>query len=241
MSSLYYPIKKLLSRASANQVNIVPVAVVPMTQKLVAAWHDKVQPLIDANYQHWSATAPGNLIRADKGWNWHKNFLLLALHNTLYAGDKKAHSEGVAMCIVVRSFNGSEEFPIGMLTTVPKLQSNIHGVVRRRGLTWYLSDAPEEVYTQILQIPPIQSVAKALLDCSIQTALDEGEDGSLVLKADDAGGTKLESFYKRCGMNNLPKGHPPVTPFFRRSKPERYYHFLAHEAQAYAAIYNPMR
>ncbi|MNJ30261.1 hypothetical protein D3C77_248580 [compost metagenome] len=241
MSLLHNPIKTLLSRASATQVNVVPVAVVPMTQELVTKWHDNVQPLIDAHYQHWAAGIPEELVRADKGWNWHKNFLLLALHNTAYAGGRRTHGEGLAMCIVLRSPDGSEEFPIGMLTTVPKLHSNIHRQIRHRALTWYLSDAPDEVYRQIFKIPTVQMVARALVDCSIQAALDEGEDGCLVLKADDAGGAKLDKFYRRCGMQNLPKGHPPVTPLFRRSKPERYFHFLAHEAQAYAAFYNPRR
>lgn len=240
MPPIFYPIKSLLSRTPSG-VKAVPIAVVPMTAELVDKWHEFVQPLIDSNYVHWGPGTNSALVRADKQWNWHNNFTLLALHNTLYAGGSRIHGEGVAMCIVFRSPDESEEFPIGMLTAVPKLHTNVVGQRRQRAFTWYLSDAPEEVYSKILGIPAIQGVAKALLDCTIQAALDDSHDGNLLLKADPHGGKKLEDFYSKCGMRQLPNGHPPVTPVFRRFTTHRYFYFLAYEAQAYCALYNPRR
>ncbi|RPW10772.1 hypothetical protein IPC24_17670 [Pseudomonas aeruginosa] len=212
-----------------------------MTPELVERWHDHVQPLIDSNYVHWAPGVAPEKVRADKFWNWHFNFTLLALHNTFLASKSKQHGEGLAMCIVFRSEDGADEFPIGMLTAVPKLNSNIHGIKRQRAFTWYLSDAPEEVYRWILGIPPIQGVAKTLLDCSIQAALDEGEDGNLLLKADPQGGTKLEGFYKHCGMKQLPKRHPAVTHLFRRHSTDKYFNFLASESLTFCAKFNNRR
>lgn len=240
MPPILYPIKSLLSRTPQG-VKAVPIAVVPMTAELVGKWQEHVQPLIDSNYVHWSPTTNAAIVRADKNWNWHTNLTLLALHNTLCAGGSKLHGEGLAMCIVFRSPDEKQEFPIGMLTAVPKLQTNVLGHHRQRAFTWYLSDAPEEVYSNILGIYAIQGVAKALLDCTIQAAFDEGQDGCLLLKADPNGGTKLEDFYTRCGMKQLPNGHPAITPIFRRFKTQKYFHFLAYEAQAYCAVYNPRR
>lgn len=131
MSPIFDPIKSLLSRTPLG-VKAAPIAVVPMTAELVDKWHEFVQPLIDSNYVHWGPSTNSALVRTDKQWNWHNNFTLLALHNTLYAGGSKIHGEGLAMCIVLRSPDESEEFPIGMLTAVPKLHTNVVGQRRQR-------------------------------------------------------------------------------------------------------------
>lgn len=240
MSPILHPIKYLFSRV-AGVPKPVPVFVVPMTQELVEKWHDYVQPLIDANYEHWSSNVLPASVRADKLWNWHYNFSLLALHNTFCTYGSPKHGEGLAMCIVYRSIDETEEFPIGMLTAVPKLDTRAFGQRRLRAFTWYLSDAPDQVFNQILGIPPIQGIAKALLDCTIQAALDEQEDGNLLLKADPHGGAKLESFYTRCGMRQLPNNAPAVTRFFRRSATHKYFNFLAPESHAFCANFNAQR
>ncbi len=232
--------KSLLSRTSSG-IRVVPIAVVPMTYELVEKWHTYVQPFIDANYKHWFKGADPQIVRADRLWNWHDNFTLLSLHNTACALKSKPHEEALAMCIVFRSEDGVDEFPIGMLTALPKFYTNVDAHKRHRAFTWYLSDAPSEVFSDILGIPPIQGIAKALLDCTIQAALDEGEDGNLLLKADPHGGEKLINFYKLCGMTQLGKHHPPITPYFRRFQTHNYFNFLGPDAQAYSSQYNLRR
>ncbi len=241
MPALFNPITSLLSRLPNGLDKAVPVEVVPMTQELVDQWHHFVQPLIDKHYIFWKKGANPKVVRADKYWNWHDNFSLLSLHNALYANGGRVHGEAVAMCIVFRSPDGRQDFPIGMLTAIPKLQTNILNHVQARALTWYLSDAPDEVYLDILGIPVIHGVAKALIDCTIQSALDEFEGGSLVLKADPHGGEKLHEFYTRCGMHRIPKRHPAVTPFFRRIGKRRHYFFSDIEAQLFAQKFDARR
>lgn len=241
MSPILNPMTSLLNRLSSGERKAVPIAVVPMTEALVDQWHYFVQPLINDNYIFWKKDADPKVVRADKGWNWHDNFAYMAVHNTLYENGDKRHGEALAMCIVFRSPDGLQEFPIGMLTAIPKLYTNVMNHKRARALTWYLSDAPDEVYEEILDIPIIQGVAKALLDCTIQAALDDHQDGSLVLKADRHGGMKLHDFYTRCGMTRLPKWHPAVTPYFRRFGTRRYYYFSDIEAQAFAHDFDVRR
>ncbi|MCK9701871.1 hypothetical protein LT709_10260 [Pseudomonas syringae pv. syringae] len=233
MSALLRPLKQLVSRTPHGN-KAVPIFVVPMTAELVDRWHYEVQKKI-RKYKHWYVGADERIVRADKDWNWQDNFTLLALHNLTCAYDSNNHDEAIAMCIVYRPVDGGEEYPIGMLTALPKFYSNVSGSTRHRAFTWYLSDAPREVYSDKLGIPTIQGVAKALVDCSIQAALDEREDGDLLLKSDAKGGEKLIKFYTLCGMNRLPGKHPPITPVFRRFKTSQYFHFLGYEAQAYSA------
>lgn len=197
------------------------VKVVPMTVRLAKIWHRHVQPLIDDNYRLSSqqGTRP---IRADVGWNWIRWRNVAGLHNITKA--LGGHGPALTMCIVVNT-EGTGEFPIGMLATVPALKCTVFEENRDRGFGWFLSDAPRELYTK-LGAPAAKMVALALLDCGIQATIQSGLDGAFLLHAAPEGGDKLLRFYtEKVRMERLPSNEPPFTPIFRRSKSNEYFYF----------------
>jgi hypothetical protein len=236
---LQRPIKSLLSKDAAGQSITVQVSVVPMTAMLIRLWVQKVQPLIDASYQHAvsNVVAP-QMIRADVGWNW-RTILWLAYGHSTSAPAMKS-GPAMAMCLVVQPSNGPA-FPIGMLTAVPMLMSSVFTATRTRGFAWFLSDAPREVYTQVLKVNPVSGVAGALIDCSIQATNDAASDMTHLLHADPHGGQKLVTYYTKCGMVQLPANHGPVTPFVRRRRPNEYFHFDHAGADGYSRYYDVFR
>lgn len=216
----------------------VKVSIVPMTKALAKQWHEKIQPLVNSNYAHDGTTS--KKVRADVGWRWPTYLKLVAVHNYLTRMPGNASEKGKAMCVVVSK--GEQKFPIGMLSIVPKLHCNVEGVERQRAFTWYLSDAPSEAYEQFLNQPAVRGVAKALIDCTIQAALDEGGDGELLLHADPKGGRKLIEFYGvSCKMRRLSPTNGSITAVWRRGRPEEYFHFDGPDAQAFSALYDARR
>jgi hypothetical protein len=218
MSMLQRPIKRTATKDTSRDLL---VNVVPMTRELTYLWHEKVQPLVDNNYKHFDVTLPNTQIRADVGWNWVRWFYLAGLHN--FSRIISRHGKALALCIVADT-GQTGIFPIGMLTVVPQLKCTVAGDSRERSFAWYLADAPKEVYTTLLNIPPAKNIALALLDCGIQAALDLNQDGTLLLHADPNGGTKLINFYgSTVGMQRLPANSGPITPIFRRDNSEEYF------------------
>jgi hypothetical protein len=214
------------------------VKVVPMTGRLAYIWHHSVQPHIDLNYRQAADGLPSHSIRADVGWNWVRWLNLAGLHNlTRSAG---GHGPAWAMSLVVDT-GETGAFPIGMLTTVPRLNCTVFQERRDRGFGWFLADAPKEVYGQ-LNAPIAKNVALALLDTGIQAALDSGQDGTFLLHAAPEGGDKLIRFYgEKVGMQRLPAGEPAITNIFRRSGSDEYFHFDDVRAQAFSAQFHAFR
>jgi hypothetical protein len=209
-----------------------------MTQALARQWHEQVQPIVDSHYSHDGKTT--SKVRADVGWRWPRYLKLVSIHNFLTKMPGNASDLGKAMCVVISK--GEQKFPIGMLSLVPKLHCKVQGVERQRAFTWYLSDAPSEAYEQLMGQPAVRGVAKALIDCTIQAALDEGSDGELLLHADPKGGRKLIEFYAvSCKMNRLLPANGSITAVWRRGRPEEYFHFNAVNAKAFAAQYDARR
>lgn len=130
-----------------------------------------------------------------------------------------------------------------MLAAVPQLETLVHGEARRRAFVWYLSDAPGEVYADILNMPPVFGVAKALLDASIQAAIEAGDDGAVVLHADPNGGPRLQQFYTKCGMVALPSGHPAISTFrgLRNWIPTEYFTMDAAQSRLFCSTYDSLR
>jgi len=233
------PIRRLLSTNSAGGSVSVQVSVVPMTSDLIRLWMQKVQPLINANYQHSGpAVSNARMIRADVGWNWGTNLWLAKGHSV--SAPARGSGPAVAMCLVVHP-QRAPAFPIGMLTAVPLFNCAVHAVSRPRGFAWYLADAPKEAYQQVLKTNAVKGVAGALVDCSIQATGDVGSDMMHLLHADPNGGNKLESFYIKCGMVQLPANHGPITPLLRRSRPQEYFHFDHAGALGYSQGYDVLR
>ncbi|MHC8402007.1 hypothetical protein ACYZTX_21755 [Pseudomonas sp. MDT1-17] len=235
---LQRPISSLPAYDTFGNPFQVKVCVVPMTIALAKQWHEKVQPLVNSNYSHDGAT--NRKVRADVGWRWPTYLKLVAIHNYLTKMPGNCSEKGKAMCVVVSK--GEQKFPIGMLSIVPKLNCNVEGVERQRAFTWYLSDAPSEAYEQFLEQPAVRGVAKALIDCTIQAALDEGNDGEMLLHADPKGGRKLIDFYEAgCKMRRLSPNNGCVTVVWRRSRPDEYFHFNGADAQAFSSRYDARR
>jgi len=129
-----------------------------------------------------------------------------------------------------------------MLTAVPRLSSFAFGERLHRSFAWYLADAPQETYQDLLGRPYVKRVASALLDCAIQTAIDQGDDGTFLLHADPNGGKHLADFYRiKVGMQQLPAGAPPITRFWRRGNSDEYFHFDEVQAKAFCRQFDPRR
>jgi hypothetical protein len=203
-----------LSRAAIigqSSPTAAPINIVEMTQPLISIWRGYVQVWIDSQYVPWQTGADLDSVRADIGWNWFQIYSLAYLHNVMRKLPGNQSGAAIAWCIVIVDESG-REFPIGMLTVVPKFHCNVGGEVRERVFTWYLSDAPSEVYERVLQIDPIRGVARALIDTAIQSGFDMGADGTLLLRADPKGGPKLVNFYSgKCNMTQLSSTNPPVS------------------------------
>jgi hypothetical protein len=229
MPALKNPIRWLPSENPDNPKapRAAVVSVVPMSKALVKRWVTDIQPLVDEHYHFWIDADNADTTRADVGWNW-KNIWLGAIGFSLISHVPRVKSGRVrAMCIVVEQ-NG-EQFPIGMLTAVPKLNSQVDewGL---RGFAWYLADAPLEAYREVLKRPYIFGVAKALLDCAVQATVDGDGSGELLLHAASEGGDKLINFYEtKCSMTKLEKCDKVVTKF--RSYPRNeFFHWTADDA-----------
>lgn len=232
-SLLRNPIERLTTADARKDIGI---EVVPMSLDLALRWDRRVQPLINGHYAHATDHSDPKATRADVGWNWERLLDWAAVHN--FGRLPGGHGPALAMSIVVTSH--TDQFPIGMLTTVPQYRCSVAGASRQRAFAWFLADAPTEAYVW-LGIPAVKNVALALLDCGIQASLDLGSDGALLLHAAPQGGTKLHRFYTRAGMARLPEGAPPITPFFRRGKSEQYYHFDATGSKRFCQTFDDFR
>lgn len=239
--ALNAPVRRLPSVDEAGQLVDVPVRVVRMTARLAKQWHAQVQPLVDRGYVVAPRAQPGQATRADVGWNWPRWRLLAGLHAAAAHLPGTASGPAIALSMVVET-GATGLFPVGMLTAVPRLHCNAFGTRRHRGFAWYLADAPGEAYTHLLRRPYIKDVAKVLLDCGIQAALDRGEDGTFLLHADPNGGDRLKAFYKvKCKMDQLPAGAPAITALFRRGNTDEYFHFDDLQAQNFCRQFDPSR
>ena len=239
--ALKNPIRSLPSVDNHNQASNVLVHVLPMSERLAHQWHVQVQPLINTHYVSAIGAQVGQATRADVGWNWMHQRRLAGLHSFVSHMPGNASGPAIAVAMVIDT-GATGPFPIGMLTSVPKLYCNALGVPRHRGFAWYLADAPGEVYSRLLQRPYVKGVAKALLDCGIQAALDQTGDGTFLLHADAKGGARLQAFYRsKCGMDQLPTNSGPITQWFRRGSSDEYFHFDDVQAQAFCAQFNPRR
>lgn len=239
-AALNRPIKSLpFARPAAGGAASVKVGVTEMTTELVLRWHKHVQPRVDRLYAP-AARPGGRRTRADVGWDWRRILAFSRLYAWASAGlPSSGPSLGLSMVVDTGATGG---FPIGMLICVPRLQTNVLGSLRDRGFGWFLSNAPSEVYAEVLQCPGVRGVAEALLDCGIQASQDRGHDGSFLLHADPNGGARLQDFYRLgCGMTQLPADAPPITPVFRRARTDEYFHFDAPAAEAFCRRFDPRR
>jgi hypothetical protein len=239
--TLQHPIRSLPCVAPGSGLTYdAEIEVVAMTRSLIAIWRKHVQVWIDNHYIHWKKGADERDVRADVGWNWFRNYTLAAMHNVATKVPGSKSDVAWAWCIVV-SDTSAKQFPIGMLTVVPKFYSNVANDNRQRTFAWYLSDAPSEIYDKVLKVDPVRGVATALLDTAIQSGLDLGADGTLLLHADPAAGPKLVRFYTgRCEMKPLSASNPAVS-IIRRWNPEEYFVMDAGKAATFCAKYDLRR
>jgi hypothetical protein len=231
------PIMRLDSLNSENQPVQIPVKSTPMSDRLISLWNENVQPFVDNNYVHSERARVGQRVRADVGWKWKRINTLARIWNSY--SPLSTSTSSISLCLVVKLGN-SEDFPIGMLTVVPGFVTNAFGQNKRRSFAWYLSDAPRELYTELLRRHPVRGVAHTLIDCSVRAGLEFGGDGALLLHADPQGGEKLQRFYRDCGMTQLPSGDPKISSL-RFSPSEQHFHFDVDQASAYCAQFDHRR
>lgn len=231
--SLRNPIISLPCKGEGERVGEVVVKVTPMTWRHVSFWHTEVQSLIDAHYRHWRSDLPMRDVRADVGWDWTKIYGLHLLHNTAcyIPGNKSGPALAMALVVITED---DEEIPIGLITVVPEFECTLDHVSGKRTFAWYLADAPVSFYRNVLNTDPVVSVAAALIDTAIQSGIEAGMDGSLLLHADPNGGQRLANFYlQRCKMKQLSLDSGPLS-IFRRKNLDQYFYMSAAVAAAFS-------
>ncbi|CKH85608.1 Uncharacterised protein [Achromobacter xylosoxidans] len=238
MALLRNPIRALVGKsAGAMGQSIHSVSIVEMRPAEARRWHGLVQPVIQNNYVSSTSTASGR-VRADWAWNWPRLRARAGLYNLLGSVARWGYVR--SLCVVVDG-PMHKAVPIGMLAAVPNLETTAFGVTEGRAFTWYLADAPKELYTGVLGMPVLQDVARVLIDCSIQLALDGGYKGSLILHASPAGGTRLQQFYRSLGMQQLPSGAGAVTPLRFLHSTDEYFLFDDVQAAAFCGTFGGQR
>lgn len=230
-----------LSCGGTNDTGVqAAIDVVPMTWQSAWYWHRQVQPLIDKHYIREQDRRPGKDVfagvRADVRWRWPTYFALAAGWNRARPGAAPAE-RAVAWCVTAATEDGP--IPIGMLTAVPAYASPYLGEHAKLGFVWFLSDAPAEHY-QLNGLPKMFGVAYTLLDIAVQSRLDLGEDASIFLHADPAGGPKLIAFYEtKCRMTRL--WHEKRLSAVRSIVPGEYFAMTAEQANEFCARFDALR
>jgi hypothetical protein len=156
-----------------------------------------------------AAKKPKIRFRADVKWSW-KRYYWMHLTYSLWCNLSRKNAPSRAVCMVVHK-NG-RPIPIGMLTLVPDFTCTILDRTKPRAYTWYLSDAPREFYSHVLQLEKIQFIARALVDYTVQSGIEANQEATLVLRADAGGGKRLKEFYEELGLAPLPDDHPAISP-----------------------------
>jgi hypothetical protein len=127
-----------------------------------------------------------------------------------------------------------------MLIVVGRFECVVDGNGRERVFTWYLADAPRELYEATARVPRVLGVARALLDCALQYGFGAGRDGAMLLHAAPEGGDRLLRFYEAgCGLVRIPPEAPRVSP--ARAQDGRYFHFDDEGGRQYAAEFDAYR
>lgn len=213
----------------------IDIKILPLTSELANRWHSQVQPIIDRNYQHWTDGCEERLVRADVGWNWPRIKSLKFLHDIGHSVSPTTFTKG--LCVTVE-FQG-KDFPIGMLTLVPKYKCNVErwGF---KGYMWYLSSAPQQIFIDIFRDDIIEGVAKSLIDCAIRASYDEDGDGALLLHADPNGGVVLRKYYLKNNFKQVPEANGRITNFRWRNRTQ-YYHLTPQEARLLVTIHDGWR
>lgn len=229
------PIRRLPFKCEDGTLNTANLQIVPMTQSLVEIWMQNVQPIVNAEYQHSAPDVDEKLVRADVNWDWNQYFsfhrLGNAIERTTMIGANFAPT--IALCLVVETLEG-DLFPVGMLIAHRSFKCTVRKVKRRRLFTWYLADAPSEIYGGALlpEQPRLQGVAKALIDTSIQISLASGFGGEILLHACEKGGAKLIKFYRDgCRMIQLDSSDPIIS-FFRANQARDRFFYMDIECAA---------
>lgn len=236
------PITRLPFKRPDQSTGYVALRTVPMTQELVDIWVQEVQPIIDSRYQVSAAGVAPDKIRADVGWKWNRYFTgheySIALRRM--TGAQSNLTPTTALCLTIEQ--KGRLFPIGMLIALPRFFCRVKDVVRDRSFTWYLSDAPVDVYKSHFDEERVQGVAKALVDCTVQVSVAAGLHGEMLLHASPKGGAKLEGFYlNKCRMLQLHSSDAPVSTLRWRQPRNEFYYFDQVRAMEFCRLNNVHR
>jgi hypothetical protein len=215
----------------------LPIEIVPLTLEHASYWDTKVQPIIDKKYRLSNDNNRGALpIRADVGWNW-KRWIYLSWLQSVFQPKNRA----VGYALVAQA-PSQKMVPIGLLLCVPGFECKVDEAVDNRNLIWFLSDAPREVFSQMVpcQPPPVK-LAQVLLDTAIIGAAGLRNTKETILHADVGGGEKLIMFYETiCGMVRLPLDNGSISKM-RTKDVDRYFYFNEVSAKRYSGRFDELR
>ncbi len=181
---------RFVCRAPTISGQDVELRVAHMTLPHVLWWHSHVQPIIDRDPS-----------RADRDWNW----LLYVSFSTVASGLLARQPTGYTVGIVVRETGNI--IPCALVQLMGRFPA-LDNHSRKGTFTWFLSTAPDEALTTIVEHPiPEDRVPKRLgriaLDVAVTHSLNHRRRGRVALYADKKGGDTLIDWYRRCGMEVL--------------------------------------
>lgn len=212
---------RFVSRAPTKAGGEVDIRVTPMALPHVLWWHSHVQPEIDKDPE-----------RVDNGWNWLLYVPFTSIVGTTLMRKPAAYTVGIVddeenrliPCALVQLF--------GRYPALDEYQ-------RKSGFVWFLSTAP---VSSLISIPEYRLTEKTVpkqlgaiaLDVAVTHSFNQYRWGRVALYADERGGGSLLTWYRKQGMQVLPKGQrlPPVPRRLFKPSDGRYCYFTPRTAEA---------
>lgn len=215
----------MVSRAPAGE-GTQDVVVLPMTKEHRAWWDSTVQPFIDA--------LPKETVRADRGWRWSKirkvELLAAAFSGKVAGAVSGAESFGELLGQRPEAYTlgliskTAEFFPVGMLTLCGVFRCEpVDGLTSPCVFLWYMSGAPGAFLELVAGTQSVGLITRLLLDTAVCRSWALGEDGRLLLHADQGGQARLLQWYQKQGMKTVPSEIEKVSRL--RENDGRYLYF----------------
>lgn len=181
--------------SSASGTGVLPVAIVKLHTRAgsaaMASWHRNVQqPFIDT-------AAPTQMLRADVGWNWPRNFW--AIVSVIWTYGHKNFS----FALVARNASGSPVTVALALGMEP--YSCVEFSDGRRptdGFVWYITGIPADAAAHY-GVSGVKVTAQAVALCK-KICQAVNPDAEIALHADPRGPALLQFYAKKCMMNPIP-------------------------------------
>lgn len=212
---------RFINRAPTRSGHYVRMRVTRLTFSLVRWWHSHVQPVIDRDSN-----------RVDNDWNW----LLYA--SFAAAAGMALRREPVGYVIGIVPEEGEHLIPCSMLMMLGRIPA-LDNHRKKSAFAWYLTTAPVEALLSIKEVNLTEDMlprrmGTIALDVAITHSFNHRRMGRMALYADNRGGDKLLTWYKKQGMQVLPSNSRLPRGPRRLFKPSdgRYCYFTPKAAMA---------